>query len=344
MSELRLMGLLVGTVLTIGLFVYRRFIRRISNFTTVISLLVCILILFFALFPDGLNDFLSTFSLVPGNGTRLIGLLMLSNLLGFIFLFILASKHDSLRQTVDRLVTAITKQNFSSEAANAPILVVIPAYNEEQNIGPVLSRIPKEVCGKAVETVVVVDGGTDRTAEVVRAHKAGVVTHLINRGGGAALRVGYVMAIERGAEIVVTLDADNQHHPEEMERLVKPILDGLADCVNGSRVLGQYEKDSAVRAMGVTLFNYLLTLITGREITDCSNGFRAIRTSCLSELTLLQSQYHAAETLLECLRHGFRFVEVPVTVSPRLHGKSKKAPTMKYAFGFLRTIIVTWLR
>ncbi|MEP7284296.1 MAG: glycosyltransferase family 2 protein [Chloroflexota bacterium] len=344
MSELRMTGLLVGIGLLAALFLYRRFVRRLSNFTMIISLTICTLIIVFALFPNTLNDLLITYSLKPENGQRLIGLLMLSNLLIFLFLFILAARHDALQQTVDRLVTAITKQAYQGEHVGAPILVVIPAYDEEENIGLVLDRIPKEVCGKQVEAVVVVDGGTDRTAEVVKARKVGVATHVINRGQAASLRVGYSLAIERGAEIVVTLDADNQHHPEEMARLVKPILDGKADMVNGSRVLGHYEKDSQVRALGVVLFNYLISFMAGTRITDCSNGFRAIRTSCLRELTLVQTQYHATEMLLECLRRGFRFQEVPITISNRTYGVSKKGPSMYYALGFLRTIVVTWLR
>src|SRR5262249_11142528 len=179
---------------------------------------------------------------------------------------------------------------------------------------------------------------------VVKRFEAGLAIHVINRGGGAALRVGYAMAIERGVDIVVTMDADNQHHPEEIERLVRPILNGEADFVNGSRVLGHYGRDSSIRAGGVIFFNYLLALLTGIKITDCSNGFRAIRTACLAELTLSQSQYHATEMLLECIRRGFRFLEVPITISVRLHGQSKKGPTVRYALGFLRTVLLTWLR
>lgn len=327
-----------------ALVLYRRYVRRLSRFTFILSLMVCLAIGFFALFPNALNEAFLTFDLRPGNNGRLIGLLMISNLLVFVFIFILAARNDSLKRTLDRLMTAMTKQAFSGTPSGAPVSVIIPAYEEEQNIGLVLARMPKEVCGLQVEAVVVVDGGKDRTADVVREHNTGVATHIINRGQGAALRVGYELAIERGAQIVVTMDADNQHNPEEMENVIRPILENKADFVVGSRVLGSYEKDSYVRAMGVVLFNKLLTFLTGKYITDCSSGFRAIRTECLRELKLVQSQYQTTEMLLETLRHDFRFLEVPITISRRAYGQSKKGPTLVYALGFLRTIVVTWLR
>jgi len=344
LSELRIVGLILGIVLLIGTFLCQRFVRRISRFTLLLSLLFGGALVGLALFPDSLNDLLLAFNLRRGSGQRLIGLLMFATLLLFIFTFVLSARNDELRRTVDRLVIEMTKKAYEGEPINAPIAVVIAAYEEEENIGLVLSRMPKQVCGKDVEAVVVVDGGKDRTAEVVKQHNVGVATHIMNRGQGLALRVGYELAIEHGASIVVTMDADNQHDPAEMERLVQPLLDDKADFVVGSRVLGTYEKESAIRAWGVIFFNRFLTAITGRKITDCSSGYRAIRTACLKHLKLVQRQYQTTEMLLEVLRHGFRFMEVPITISARAYGKSKKGPTLTYAIGFFRTIILTWLR
>ena len=98
--------------------------------------------------------------------------------------------------------------------------IVIPAYNEEDNIGQVLPRIPATVCGLETAVLVVDDGSRDRTGDIARSFGAAVARHVTNLGGGAALRTGYRLMVDSGARIVVTLDADGQHRPEEMERLV----------------------------------------------------------------------------------------------------------------------------
>ena len=141
--------------------------------------------------------------------------------------------------------------------------MVIPAYNEADNIQIVLSNMPATVCGKKTQAIVVVDGGSDGTEQVVRSLGFPVIVNPINRGGGAALRVGYQAAIDRKADIVVTLDADGQHLPEEMERLVEPILNNQADFVNGSRVLGSFERENAIRSMGVVVFKLDYQYING---------------------------------------------------------------------------------
>src|SRR2546423_15701137 len=114
------------------------------------------------------------------------------------------------------------------------VAVVIPAYNEEDNIAHVLQRIPDEVCGIAIAVLVMDDGSRDATGDIARAHGAAVARHVTNLGGGAALRTGYRLMVDSEALIVVTLDADGQHRPEEMAKLVQPILDGTVDMAHGS--------------------------------------------------------------------------------------------------------------
>jgi glycosyltransferase involved in cell wall biosynthesis len=222
--------------------------------------------------------------------------------------------------------------------------VVIPAYNESENIEFVLNRIPKTVDDLSVGILVVVDGATDNTEEIVQqlSHKS--ISHMINRGGGEAIRVGCEMAIEHGGKIIVTIDADGQHQPEEIPKLVKPILDGDADLVNGSRIMGQYESDSSVRTIGVFLFNWLFSLLAMKRITDCSNAFRAIRAEDFLKLDLYQPQYYAAEFLLEAIKKGVRVTEIPITIKSRRTGESKKGHSIRYGWGFFKAIISTWLR
>src|SRR5919201_1339188 len=140
--------------------------------------------------------------------------------------------------------------------------VLIPAYNEADSIGWVLDRIPETVCGVETATLVLDDGSRDGTLEVSTQHGATVARHLINRGGGAALRTGYRLLADSGARIVVTIDADGQHLPSEMDRLVEPILSGEVAVAHGSRILGEAEPGPRARELGIVFFNRLVSFIT----------------------------------------------------------------------------------
>ena len=107
--------------------------------------------------------------------------------------------------------------------------------------------MPAEVCGVRTEVLVVDDGSRDGTGDVAAEHGALVARHVINRGGGAALRTGYRLMSNPGPQIVVTLDADGQHLPAEMARLVEPVLDGEVDMAHGSRVLGHADRNTRPR-------------------------------------------------------------------------------------------------
>jgi len=224
------------------------------------------------------------------------------------------------------------------------ISIVIPAYNEAENIGHVLELMPKEVCGVETEVLVVDDGSRDGTGDVAAEYGAPVARHVTNRGGGAALRTGYRLMVESGALIVVTLDADGQHLPSEMPRLVEPVLSGEVDVAHGSRVLGHADRNHFARELGIVFFNRLVSFITRTHVTDCSNGYRAVRTTVLPQLVLRQEQFHTSEFMIEAIKRGIPAKEVPITVEQRLHGHSKKPAVMRYGLGFANAIVRTWLR
>jgi hypothetical protein len=224
------------------------------------------------------------------------------------------------------------------------IAVVIPAYGEAENLAELLPRMPSEIDGVGVSVLVVDDGSDDDTAGV--ALRAGAVLARLaeNRGGGAALRVGYAAMVEARASVLITMDADGQHQPEELAMLAGPVLSGRAELVQGSRILGSSEPGTFARELGIALFNRLVRLLTRVPVTDCSNSFRAIRTELLGELDLRQAQFHAAEFLIEAITRGLAFEEVPVSVLARQHGHSKKPPTLRYGLGFSSAIITAWSR
>jgi len=220
----------------------------------------------------------------------------------------------------------------------------MPAYDEAENVAGVIGALPAEIDGMGVIPLVVSDGSDDETAAVARDAGALVAELPIRRGGGLALRVGYDIALQLGAAIVVTMDADGQHLPEELATMVAPIVEGDADYVNGSRMLGDFEREGIVRHVGVHVFSRLVTLLTGQRITDPSSGYRAARTDLLRRLVLEQDQFWTSEILIEALRHRARVVEVPVTIAVRSSGTSKKPGNLRYGWNFSKVIIQTWLR
>jgi hypothetical protein len=349
MSTLRLLSFVFGLSILAFLALLTRTRLRVSNGQKLSSGGVALVLLVLGIDPNALNGVLGLMSFEPGNSGRLIGLLLLSVFVLTLIVIWMQAQITTHARTIDRLVSALAIHHYElrgEQLRGAPVCVIIPAYQEADNIGAVLSHIPPQVCGLEVEVLVVVDGSTDGTREISRLHNANVATQAINRGGGTALSVGFDLALQNGARYVVTMDADGQHDPAEMARLIGPLVDRQADLVIGSRVLGTYHPDQTVRAWGIVLFNGLISLLSGQRITDCSNAYRAITTAALSDIrpNLIERQYHTSELLLEALKQHQRVLEVPVTVRRRLSGHSKKGPTVQYATGFLRAILVTWLR
>ena len=248
---------------------------------------------------------------------------------------------------INQLVDQQALADFAREYTHAvfhPVTVVIPAYFEVDNIGRVLDSIPRNIDGTPVSVLVVVDGSADGTDDVVREHGDFVSYVSVNRGQGAALRVGYRIAIDHGAQYIVTLDADGQYDPSEMSGLVKPVLRDEADYVQGSRRMGRYVSDDVIRVMGVYWFNWLIGLLLRQRITDSSNGFRAIKAGVLRNLALSEDQYHAAELLILAVRKRFRVIERPASMYPRNSGETKKGHNLLYAYHYARVIFKSWLR
>jgi hypothetical protein len=244
-------------------------------------------------------------------------------------------------------VDAATARGFiecRGEIRFAPVVVVIAAYNEEDCIGAVLAAIPPISCGVPVDTLVVVDGGTDGTAEVARRHGAQVCELATNRGQGASLRLGYALARLGGARYIVTTDADGQYDLAELPLLLQPLIDDEADFVTGSRVLGRQETSDPVRHLGVHVFSWLATALTRQRLTDTSFGFRAMKAEVTEVVTLAQAQYQAAELLLGVISQGYRVLEQPMTMLARTAGETKKGNNFLYGLRYARVLVGTWSR
>jgi hypothetical protein len=344
LTALRAAGLVAAVALVAYAIARRRSLRNVD----VLILLAAGFGLAIVAGTEITDELLSAFSFEKGNGGRILGLAVFAIFLLFFLTLRALSQAARISRQLSAALEGLAWEEFRQaglpERFKGKVAVVIPAYNEADNIGHVLDQIPSEVCGVPIETLVVDDGSRDGTADVTAAHGALVARHVTNRGGGAALRTGYRLMVESGAEIVVTLDADGQHLPSEMHRLVQPILDGEVEMAHGSRVLGRADRNHFARELGIVFFNRVVSLITRTHVTDCSNGYRAVRTTVLPQLVLRQEQFHTSEFMIEAIKRDIPAKEVPVTVEQRLHGHSKKPAVFRYGMGFANAIVRTWLR
>jgi glycosyltransferase involved in cell wall biosynthesis len=227
------------------------------------------------------------------------------------------------------------------------VVASICAYEEEGNIGDVLAKMPASIEDNAYTTLVVVDGGDDRTAEIARSFPGvKVIEFPVNLGHGVALQVTYRYCIENDVKYVVTLDADGQNDPSEIPLILAPLVDDEADFVVASRVLGEDKTSDVVRKSGVRFFSFVMNHMTGANLTDTSTGYRALRVTMLADVIdrLTQEQYQTAELLITCLKRGWRAGEVPTVWYPRASGTTKKGKNWLFGFRYARVVFGTWWR
>jgi len=192
-------------------------------------------------------------------------------------------------------------------------VVLIPAYNEENTIRKVAQGIPRDFC-EEVEILVVDDGSSDRTVEEAKAGGAEhVVSHRRNQGLGKAFATGMEAALEVGANLIVTIDADGQFNSQDIPRLVAPVLSGKADMVTCSRFAKKewMPEMPGIKRWGNKRFTNLINRVTGQNFTDTQCGFRVYSREAAMHLNLFGSHTYTQEVFLQLAWKGFRIVEVP---------------------------------
>jgi len=230
----------------------------------------------------------------------------------------------------DAAIKAFIDAYGERATALAPVAIVIAAYNEAGAIGPVIKALPAQVCDLATTVVVVADGCADDTSAEAAEAGALVCDVPVNRGQGAALRLGYRIAREGGAGYIVTTDADGQYNPAEISQVLAPVVAGEADFATGSRRLGSQETKDMFRRTGVRFFAGTISMLTGQKISDTTFGLRAMRADVTGAVQLEQPQYQASELLIGVITHGYKVVEVPATIHRRRVGESKKGQNPLY--------------
>ncbi len=205
---------------------------------------------------------------------------------------------------------------------DAPVLLFMPAYNEEAAVGACVRRAPETVAGRGVDVLVIDDGSADAT--VARAREAGaeVIELGVNQGLGAAVRVGLAEGVRRGASAVVFCDADGEYPPEELEAMVEPILAGRADYVTGSRFQGHIEHMRPHRRVGNLVLTRALSVVARRRISDGQTGYRALSPAAAAGAEIIHDFNYAQVLTLDLLAKGYRHAEVPISYRFRTTGDS----------------------
>jgi len=209
------------------------------------------------------------------------------------------------------------------------LVVIIPALNEERSLAGVLERVPATILGvDEIETVVVDDGSIDNTRRVGLEHGAHVVTHNTNLGLGRAFATGIDSALRRGADVIANLDADGQHPPEELARLIAPILDGSADFVTATRFSDPelFPDMPGIKRWGNLMMARLTGWACGRPFTDVACGFRAYSRNAALRINIFGTYTYTQESLVDLHRKQLTMAEVPVAIlGVRQHGRSRIA-------------------
>ncbi len=207
------------------------------------------------------------------------------------------------------------------------LIVYIPALNEEEKIGKVISNIPSKISGIAeIECLVIDDGSTDRTAEIARAEGASVVSHGRNQGVGMAFQSAVQYAWDNDADILVGIDADGQFDPAEISFIIQPLREDKADMVIGNRFSrGKPEHMSALKYRGNKMVASLVSAISEQKFQDVSCGFRAYNREALLRLNVFEKFTYTHQSILSLVYQGLRVIELPISIRYYPDRKSRVA-------------------
>lgn len=226
------------------------------------------------------------------------------------------------------------------------LLIIIPAFNEEASIANVIASLRAHAPG--ADIVVINDGSNDRTRAIAEGLGVVVLNHIYNLGIGATMQTGYKYAVAGGYDIAVQFDGDGQHPAEQIKDIIRPVMDGRADLVVGSRFLGEGSyKPSIARGAGMAFFSRLVSAILKERLTDTTSGFRAAGRDCINYFSSrYPDDYPEVEALVLLHKKGFSIMEVPVAMTERAGGKSSITPlrSVYYMVKVLLAILVDLIK
>ena len=226
------------------------------------------------------------------------------------------------------------------------VLIVVPAHEESASLPSTLAELQREA--PQYDVLVVDDGSRDDTSDMARRAGVPVVRHPFNMGVGGALQTGFEYAVRHGYAVAVQFDADGQHDPRYMEKLLQPVLDGECDVSIGSR----YAEATGYRApfmrrLGMLLFSGVVRLAIGRRIADTTSGFRAYGAPVMDVCRFdFPKDFPDAPLLIALARRGFRLLEVPVVMRERQAGESfyTLGKSLYYPYKTLLASLMAWIQ
>mgnify|MGYP001559144299 CR=1 FL=1 len=212
------------------------------------------------------------------------------------------------------------------------IVIIIPAYNEAENIAYVINDISRNY--KEADILVVNDGSTDATAKVAEELGVNVITLPFNLGIGSAMQTGYMYAEREGFDIAVQFDGDGQHRADQIDILIKPIIENTSDIVIGSRFIGENTYNLTLpRLVGSRIFSKVVSFLVGKKLTDTTSGFRTVNREVIKFFNdNYPEDYPEVEALVLLHKAKFRIGEVPVRMEERLKGKSSITPFQAFYY------------
>lgn len=218
---------------------------------------------------------------------------------------------------------------------NMKSIVIIPALNEEAAIGQVVEKSLKH----ADDVLVIDDGSSDSTSKVAGDAGARVINHPTNLGKGVSLRDAFGEV--SGYDVVVTIDGDGQHNPDEIPKLMAPILEGNADLVNGSRYMDGFDEETpAYRRVGQRVLDIATNVTSGTNVTDSQSGFRAFRGNTIKCYRFRDTGFGIeSEMLADAAQNNLKILEVPITVRYDVENSSTKGP-VTHGVGVLMKIVI----
>lgn len=231
------------------------------------------------------------------------------------------------------------------------ILLVIPAYNEQDSIlNTYQSIVEYNKTHDPLDVIVINDGSKDHTEEILKQNAIPHVQLVHNLGIGGAVQTGYKFAYEHGYDIAIQFDGDGQHDVNYVQNICRPIIDGRAEFVIGSRFVEEKEgnfQSSVARRMGIKLISFFIRLVTGKKVMDTTSGFRAVGKDIIQDFALnYPIEYPEPITTTELLKKGYRLEEVSVMMHEREAGTSSISSfkSVYYMINVILNILIIGLR
>ena len=226
------------------------------------------------------------------------------------------------------------------------VIIIIPAYNEEENIKAVVESIYKLKI--KLDILVVNDGSTDNTSKVAKKTGAIVIDLPNNLGIGGAVQTGYLYALRNNYDIAIQLDGDGQHDPKDIIKMIEKIEKENYDMVIGSRFIKKTNyKQTFFRMVGIKIMSFIIKTITGKKIYDTTSGYRAINKDIIKEFTInYPYDYPEPETNMRMIMKNKKIIEIPVEMRQRMAGKSFVTPikSIKYMIKVILSLLILKLK